>query len=105
MSKFTEGPWHAAQWEPGIINGLPAGGMAIHTTWENADGYSLLIATLQPQWSNSACAENARLIAAAPDMLAALKELLPLIEAFHDVPPTRARKLRAVINKAEGREP
>ena|SRR5438477_7786278 len=46
---------------------------------------------------------NARLIAAAPDLLAALKEVASMIEAYHEVPPTRANMVRAAIARAEGR--
>ena len=44
---------------------------------------------------------NAHLIAAAPELLEALRELLPIVEACHEVPPTRANKARAAIAKAQ----
>lgn len=43
---------------------------------------------------------NARLIAAAPDLLSACKELL--FDAFEDVHPQAVKKARAAIKKAEG---
>ena len=45
-----------------------------------------------------------RLHKAAPELLEALKDLLPMMEALHEVPDIRAAKARKAIAKAEGRE-
>ena len=42
---------------------------------------------------------------AAPEMLEALRDLLPLAEALHEVPPHRANRIRVIIAKAEGNLP
>lgn len=47
---------------------------------------------------------NARLIAAAPDMLYRLKDLLVFIEAGVVPPPGKDAEVRALIAKAEGRD-
>ena len=46
---------------------------------------------------------NARLIAAAPDLLEALKELQPFFEGEHHPDHPHCRQMRAAIAKAEGR--
>jgi hypothetical protein len=48
--------------------------------------------------------DDAMLISAAPELLAACKAVVGLIEAMHEVPPTRANMLRAAIRKSEGHQ-
>lgn len=99
MSKHTPGPW-VAQIDKHIKRGrkpLPrmalvmvGGGQAIDCTYSGVD------------FEESAA--NARLIAAAPEMLEALKAALGFLEdegVLGDLPD----EMRAAIAKAEGRTP
>lgn len=61
-----------------------------------ADGADFLIASVSRH--DEACEANARLIAAAPEMLEALKALLPFLAG------ERLRVASAAIAKAEGGE-
>ncbi len=101
MSAHTPGPWIAA---------LGPGNTPVVL---RADGEREQIATVtayfaRPDkspagrgWSAEG-APNARLIAAAPDLLASVKEELAEMERAK-VPTERVARLRAVVAKAEGR--
>jgi hypothetical protein len=87
MSKHTQGPW------------------AVHYH-ESTDTYTIYVAGRS--WERWAVAhvgdctqdeDNARLIAAAPDLLAALNYLVDRVPALGNVP-----EIRAAIDKAEGKE-
>jgi hypothetical protein len=53
--------------------------------------------------SGAANAANARLIAAAPDLLAALKDLLDMVGPLDDIPMIRRKQVaQKAIAKAEG---
>lgn len=98
-AKHTPGPWTIDK----VDFGLPVShGVILHCPPYGGGGYvrvadcSLEATNNNPQWL-----ANARLIAAAPDMLAICKRMLnhPLIRLTGDVEP----KLIAAIAKAEGR--
>lgn len=87
MSRFTPGPW-AVRGSAGTSvyllqnYGFSASGWAIHNV------------------SEAQAQADARLIAAAPDLLAALKEAVEIID---NCTPYDAGKARDAIDKAEGR--
>jgi hypothetical protein len=85
VSGHVKGPWKAT--EDGLGN------------WdiECEDG---VLATLQ-LWPPDLEA-NARLLAAAPEMLEALREAVVILDTTY---PDMSKRCRAVIGKAEGRQP
>lgn len=93
MSKHTPGPWLIGKRSPGGYSLI------------NADGWqSLARVVTVMEGDNRPFAEgvaNARLIAAAPDLLEALKELLDQDEHGEDEIWVR-NKARAAIAKATG---
>ena len=96
MSKHTPGTW---KFRTCYTKGEPVE-YAVESTHPEHSG---LIATVHITVDNDdEDYTNAKLIAAAPDLLAALKDLLSMAESVHEVPPTRANKARAAIAKAEG---
>ena len=92
MSKHTLGPWRVVPLA-GVYNG--------RLSVQNSAGRTIVDVLLEPEDEQEDEA-NARLIAAAPDMLAALKEGdSELLGGFS--PNTRIRTvLRRAIAKAEG---
>ena len=89
MSKHTPGPWHVVGESDPEIHG-PDGEWITHQVCsgagdENNDGQA-----------------NARLIAAAPDLLAACKAALVWFDAAQDT--AAAKQLRTAIAKAEARQ-
>jgi len=96
--KHTKGPWHIT--EPNAINGKR------FICTEPADGvfYTVAITMGDAAWSHINDAANARLIAAAPDLLDALRwtleSLIDDYEGWNDMPVVKAA--RAAIAKAEG---
>jgi hypothetical protein len=84
----TNSPWHL---------GKRAGNPAIY----GKDGTEIaeILQGLTPEWR-----ENARLIAAAPELLAALKKALPIVYAYRKVSlgdgDLTAANIRAAIAKA-----
>jgi hypothetical protein len=103
--KHTPGPWQVREdskelsWDPDKVM-VDASGQEMLAFYRHdpSDRISLLAA----DW---------KIIAAAPEMLEALKELLPLAEDFYydvnhgDEYVEQFVKARAAIAKAEGREP
>jgi hypothetical protein len=97
MSKHTKGPWMVSEAVPGAI-------VPCHDTGENllgtdSEGYAIVMA---PQ--------DAILMAAAPELLAAIKEIdtrtmcVCKLNPFVGGPiPCQTCKLKALIEKAEGR--
>ena len=86
-TKHTPGPWH----------------YELHLPRGSADGYFRITASsgwVIADLPDDGTDNDARLIAAAPDMLAALKDLLPMWESGIDEPWVKAA--RAAITKAEG---
>lgn len=93
MSKHTPGPWYRVQTE--ICAEGPHGRIELATVHQEAEYWPLL-----------PFEANAALIAAAPDMLAAIKAMIPFWN-----PDERARDCKigvdevlALIAKAEGKE-
>jgi hypothetical protein len=103
-AKHTPGPWsdeHLSQHERSTIIG---GRLRLIKT----DG---VIVAFLPQWldtpeETSEARANARLIAAAPDLLAVCQELEESVEYWseYDVPLGIADRIRAAIAKATGGE-
>jgi hypothetical protein len=88
MSKHTPGPWASESFEQVAGNGVFYGGLIV-----GDDGETVV--------AQCVMAHNARLIAAAPDLLEALKAILS--DGLHcDVVPHLHEKARAAIAKAEG---
>lgn len=91
MSKHTPGPWRIVNSPRSSSLEVYAGDTAICELWRRAD--------------RAAEHATAKLIAAAPDLLAALKALMPILDndgplvaAYADIGPL----VRAAIAKAEG---
>jgi hypothetical protein len=94
MSKFTPGPWRTGK-----------GAGSRYTVYDKfsqrvGDFFEGVMAT---QRSDEECAANARLGAAAPDLLATLVDAHDIIDAIGQ-PETAevAARMRAVIAKAKG---
>ena len=89
MSKHTPGPWIAEQQINQDGKSLP-----MFDIWTNSD---------KPKYiGEMPIGSNARLIAAAPDLLAALFELLAESEEFHNPNTEGWNMARAAIAKATG---
>lgn len=92
MPKHTPGPWTVSP---------------LHTeeVWAPAVVYGKRIATCQ-HWPQHDSEANARLIAAAPDLLDLLNEAMPYVEEGETFnKPTRrdlSRRIRAAIQTVEG---
>ena len=86
MSKHTPGPW-------GLVGNFNVVGASRERTVATCGGYS----DNRPGTFDENCA-NARLIAAAPEMLGALKACLRQVQTIEHV-----RIIEAAIAKAEGR--
>lgn len=95
MSKHTPGPWAAT---PCLDVGRYGPPWTIRVDKQTV--VASLIGAALHRGAETAEA-NARLIAAAPDLLAALKELLPMWESGIREP--WVERARAAIAKAEGR--
>lgn len=90
QTKHTPGPW-------GIIEGKTL--LHVETRHDNPTGAGVAICSV-PKSAEA----NARLIAAAPEMLNALKHALNGIECYRDHPMMATEMLfRAAIANAEGR--
>ncbi len=88
----TPGPWHVT---PGTV---PA-----ESVWDETGNLQIASFIEGRGWQEQHA--NARLIAAAPDLLAASRAALAALEALRDAPQGGAEvMLRAAIAKAEGRE-
>lgn len=92
MNKHTPGPWYANQ------SGL------IYAVSDDADESILIcdVEGMDPDYPNRAWqpVANARLIAAAPDLLAALEEMLPMWSSGIEEP--WVLRARAAIARATG---
>jgi hypothetical protein len=91
MSKHTPGPWKEAMWSGRVA--------IIHDHTD--DGTFDVVVACNDQAPTLA---DARLIAAAPDLLAALKACEPFCKGHQETPEKAARyaAVRAAIQKAEG---
>jgi hypothetical protein len=97
MNKYTKGPWHigAGNGEGSVFadtgrTRLEQGGTTL---------YSICSVTLG--WNDAEDAANARLIAAAPELLEAIKDAIEIIEGTG----LDASIQRAAIAKATGEQP
>lgn len=96
MSAHTPRPWAADLGETYAVTAPDKGRVAICTHLKGAHG-------LGGRRTGDEVAANARLIAAAPDLLEALQALLPDAEANHCGGPdtgARLQRARAAIAKA-----
>ena len=93
MNKHTPGPWQYS-FEGGTV------AFIVET-----DGTTVAkLSVTENSTAHSALPANARLIAAAPDLLAALKAAVDLMEQEDFATLTLVPKFRAAIAKAEGKE-
>ena len=96
MADHTPGPWHVC-------------GDMIRSTVSNAAMRSVAKVYVSQMHGKPEAAANARLIAAAPDLLAACRAIEPHIASNHPVTDnehpylTAVRQLRAAIDRAEGK--
>lgn len=102
MSKHTPGPWTvgmAGQYGTHNVNIIYAGadnsvatvyGLPMHTKLEN----------IEPRWTEGLA--NARLIAAAPELLEALQEIANDPDSFEVLTQWQRDQVRAAIAKATG---
>lgn len=95
MSKHTPGPWTGAG--PSFGDPLPRYTTEIVTEWEDEDGEALSICELPFHHHDDENEANARLIAAAPDLLEALQDLCDTLGECG-----MTERARAAIAKAEG---
>lgn len=87
-SQHTPGPWKANKWAPGWSVSAPLHGLTV---------------CMLPERDNSDA--NARLIAAAPDLLAALHIALESMDAIHVPQEWDTRSvIRAAIARARGQQ-
>src|SRR5262245_59246736 len=82
MSKHTSGPWHAVPF-------LVGSGMTV----KDGTGHSVVTTASFRPWEETEA--NARLIAAAPDLLSALREFVAINDRPHD--PTRGTWDAAIV--------
>lgn len=97
MSGHTPGPWRVEPSGFGQVGGF--------TISDEANGFGLC---QRPPWANRAeeSAANGRLMAAAPDMLAALENVLTDCQTDNgDLPEATGHMVRAAIAKAKGGTP
>lgn len=99
MSKHTPGPWIGAG--PSFGDPLPRYTTEIVTEYEGEDEEVRSICELPFAHHDDENEANARLIAAAPELLEALKEAINLIETLSPIEGQTVRKARAAIAKAE----
>lgn len=99
MSAHTPGPWAAHFEEAYFVTGPDLGRVAMMMNLKGAHG-------LAGRRSGAESAANCRLIAAAPDLLSALRDLEAMAERYRQpgAPiPDAQKKARAAIAKAVGR--
>lgn len=97
MSKHTPGPWKCAP-----VKDEDGNPMFIEIT---ADGIKEIANTANGNFSDEVEHSNARLIAAAPDLLALVKDCFDYLSSVEDgVPPggPSVERFEMVIKKAEG---
>ena len=99
--KHTPGPWIGAG--PSFGDPLPRYTTEIVTEWEDEDGEALSICELPFHHHDDENEANARLIAAAPDLLEALKAAEPYLR-HANVAYNVYVQARAAIAKAEGQQ-
>ena len=98
MSDFTPGPWRAEFPDEISVRDADGGRIAILANLKGRLG-------MKGRRDTSEVEANARLIAAAPDLLEALKEMVNLVELMCPFDGPQQRKARAAIAKATGEQP
>ena len=93
MSKHTPGPWQIGKNFGSVVCDTPVPGIRGSDDTEYYGGHLI---------AESVTEANARLIAAAPELLEALKELMVAADRVSAEPVTWLGKARAAIAKAEG---
>ena len=93
MSKHTPGPWQIGKNFGSVVCDTPVPGISGSDDTEYYGGHLI---------AESVTEANARLIAAAPELLEALKELMVAADRVSAEPVTWLGKARAAIAKAEG---
>lgn len=93
MTKHTPGPWHVVGHGRPLVCGGKLSRNAIEVRADNGD-----ICELHEHWDEKIELANARLIAAAPEMLEALR----LVENADMVVPADRELIKAAIAKATG---
>jgi hypothetical protein len=104
MSKHTPGPW---EWfGPNLLCGDERQSEDILKSADDGKPYGHHSALIEHHWDADVAKANARLIAAAPDLLEALKKLDDFFETYRPEghPVSDPHELvRAAIDKAEGK--
>lgn len=103
MSKHTPGPWSSHFEEAYYVTGPDLGRVAMMMNLKGAHG-------LGGRRSGDEAAANCRLIAAAPDLLEALREAMDAVKTFHgpdcwdiyEQHSPEMKRWRAAIAKATG---
>lgn len=89
-AKHTKGPWQAI-------------GLSIHTNRNRGKGSpETWVAVVKPGRADEVESADARLIAAAPDLLEALERIVALCDACPGVADGAAEIARAAISEAKG---
>jgi hypothetical protein len=98
MSAHTPGPWKSHFEDAYFVTGPDLGRVAMMMNLKGAHG-------MGGRRSGKEAAANCRLISAAPDMLAALSNLLRVIDGEGGTRPNAREEARAAIAKATGETP
>lgn len=102
-TKHTPGPWIGAG--PSFGDQLPRYTTEIVTEWEDEDDQRPMICTLPFRHYDHENEANARLIAAAPELLEALETCLVLMDYGGTWTVEEQNTARAAIAKAKGEQP
>lgn len=113
MRKHTPGPWFAADWRNDFGEDLftiearspEVLGQGMSSIWPDGIQKHHVASVEESGFDRETTLSNARLIAAAPELLEALKAALELLEREFPNPAPNGQivKARAAIAKAEGR--
>ena len=97
MSKHTPGPWEIQEHPNGIYKYISGP--------EHLE-FAQVVWCMEDDERSPECEANARLIAAAPELLEAVEELLACTEgqAIYNFMEPQKKKARAAIAKAKGEE-
>ena len=104
MSKHTPGPW---EWYgPNLLCGGERQSENILNSADDGRPYGDHAALIEHHWDGDVAKANARLIAAAPELLEALKEIVDAADGagWEQLDPS-FKKARAAIAKATGEQP
>ena len=104
MSKHTPGPW---EWNgPNQLWGGERATEEVLTAKDDGEPYGMHSALIEHHWDGGVAKANARLIAAAPELLEALRALIDMDVAYQRGPAVQeaVEAARAAIAKATGQE-